>query len=193
MTTPLPRPASAADKESCPCLTYHVSPVCVVAIPGRRVSMSSSAVPIKTVNQPTGMCPRKNVVSIIIPLDRSPYRGLYYAVTDDDISEHLTGDVTMGSLLQFNGRIDRKRGVGLMFTSAECYECPQCGKSHEQLYRAWRKPCGMYGPWVVFRYNGAEHVPDLSVPIRIDQLPRDAQPMTIEECAAYWHSSSDAS
>lgn len=55
-----------------------------------------------------------------------------------------------------------------------------------KLYRIWRKPCGMFGCWVVFRYNGEEHVPDLSVPIGVYKLPRDAEPLTDDEAAAYW-------
>ena len=61
--------------------------------------------------------------------------------------------------------------------------------SVEQLYRVWRKPVGMFGCWVVFRYNGEEHVPDLSIPIATFKLPRDAKPLTREECAQYWFSS----
>jgi hypothetical protein len=57
-----------------------------------------------------------------------------------------------------------------------------------RIWTAWRKPCGMFGCWVVFRYNGEEHVPDLSVPIATFKLPRDAQPMPIAECIAYWKS-----
>jgi hypothetical protein len=55
-----------------------------------------------------------------------------------------------------------------------------------RLYRIYRRPVGMFGCWVVFRYNGREQVPDLSVPIRVLQLPRDATPLTDEEAAAYW-------
>lgn len=55
-----------------------------------------------------------------------------------------------------------------------------------KLYRIWRKPAGMFGCWVVFRYNGEEHVPDLSIPIGVDKLPRDAEPLTDEEAASYW-------
>src|SRR5271165_3911240 len=50
-----------------------------------------------------------------------------------------------------------------------------------KLYRCWRKPVGMWGNWVVFRYNGSEHVPDLSVPISTFKLPRGAEPLTDEE------------
>jgi hypothetical protein len=44
----------------------------------------------------------------------------------------------------------------------------------------------MCGCWVVFRYNGEEHVPDLSVPISVDTLPRDARPMSIEDTIKTW-------
>lgn len=55
-----------------------------------------------------------------------------------------------------------------------------------QLYRCWRKPVGMFGCWVVFRYNGTENVPDLSCPISTLQLPRDAKPLSVEEQQQYW-------
>lgn len=55
-----------------------------------------------------------------------------------------------------------------------------------KLYRIFRRPVGMWGCWVVFRYNGAEHVPDLSVPIGVEKLPRGAKPLTNEEAAQYW-------
>lgn len=111
----------------------------------------------------------------------------------------------MSSLLQFGGQIDRKRGVGLLFcrerkvdvpcgdftyqrtVDAETYTCAQCGKSHGVLYRAWRKPCGMLGCWVQFRYNGEIHVPDLSVPIGVQKLPRDAVRLSDAEASEYWH------
>lgn len=60
------------------------------------------------------------------------------------------------------------------------------GKVYARLYRVYRRPVGMFGCWVVFRYNGAEHVPDLSGPISILRLPRDARPLTDAECVAYW-------
>lgn len=55
-----------------------------------------------------------------------------------------------------------------------------------QLYRVWRKPCGMWGNWVVFRYNGGEHLPDLSVPIGVFKLPRGAVKLTEEEMIRSW-------
>ena len=102
----------------------------------------------------------------------------------------------MSSLLQFNGQID-KRGVQLEaylvrqddeFEPVEQVVCETCGKPHPKLYGFWRKPAGMMGPWVVFRYNGEEHVPDLSVPIRLTVLPRDARPFSAQENAKSWHS-----
>lgn len=65
--------------------------------------------------------------------------------------------------------------------------CKRCGQSHSQLYILWRKPRGMLGCWVVFRYNGEDHVPDLSCPHGVEKLPRDAQKLTAEENAAEWH------
>jgi hypothetical protein len=55
-----------------------------------------------------------------------------------------------------------------------------------KLYRIWRKPVGMFGPWVQFRWNGKLHAPDLSVPIAQINLPRDAEPLTDAEAARYW-------
>jgi hypothetical protein len=55
-----------------------------------------------------------------------------------------------------------------------------------RLYRVFRKPAGMFGCWVVFRWNGKEHVPDLSVPIGVEKLPRDATPLSDSEAANYW-------
>ena len=55
-----------------------------------------------------------------------------------------------------------------------------------RLYRVYRRPAGIWGAWIVFRYNGGTHVPDLSVPIAVHTLPRDASPLTNAEAAAYW-------
>lgn len=57
-----------------------------------------------------------------------------------------------------------------------------------QLYRVWRKPVGTLGCWVVFRYLGKEHVPDLSVPIASFKLPKGAEKLTKEEMKEYWFS-----
>jgi hypothetical protein len=116
------------------------------------------------------------------------------------------------SYLQFGGPITRQRGFGLTFylvnpvsriigqradgstygyetdEDAECEVCAECGKTHPVLYRAWRKPAGQWGAWTVFRYNGDEHVPDLSVPIRVSTLPRGAVRLSADEAARYWHS-----
>ena len=109
----------------------------------------------------------------------------------------------MSSLMQFRGQCDRKRGVGLQFVKirkepwvsgltrdvdVEKYDCKTCGQQHAKIHVAYRKPRGMFGCWVVFCYNGEEHVPDLSVPISIEKLPRDAKPLSDEECSKYWHS-----
>lgn len=112
----------------------------------------------------------------------------------------------MSSLMQFRGHSDR-RGVGLQFVlikkehwfvgdlkgltrdvDVERVPCKTCGKDHARLHIAYRKPVGMFGCWVVFRYNGEKQVPDLSVPISIEKLPRDAKPVTDEENEKYWHS-----
>ncbi len=59
------------------------------------------------------------------------------------------------------------------------------------MARIWtfaRKPKGMFGCWVVFRYNGKDHVPDMSCPQGMFKLPRDARPMTIAETINTWKS-----
>lgn len=105
----------------------------------------------------------------------------------------------MSSLLRFNGRIDR-RGVGLLFMVADdtkteyneiysdTFTCPVCGEKHIRLYEAFRKPRGMWGHWVVFAYNGEEHVPDLSLPIDVERLPKGCRVLSDEECHKYWKS-----
>ena len=55
-----------------------------------------------------------------------------------------------------------------------------------KLYRIWRKPCGMFGPWVMFRINNVQCAPDLSVPTRVLRLPRGAEALTEEEAKKYW-------
>lgn len=60
------------------------------------------------------------------------------------------------------------------------------GRTAPRLYRIWRRPVGMFGCWVVFRYLGQEHVPDLSVPIAVFKLPRGAECLTMTEMENYW-------
>lgn len=55
-----------------------------------------------------------------------------------------------------------------------------------KLYAIYRRPIGMFGCWVVFRWNNAERVPDLSVPIHVAKLPRDAKPLSDSESTSYW-------
>ena len=103
----------------------------------------------------------------------------------------------MSSLLQFRGDVSA-RGVGLQFVLREKdaawnappleeVPCPICDRVHERIHVAYRKPCGMFGPWVVFRYNGEKHVPDLSIPISVDRLPAGAEPLSDEENSKAWH------
>lgn len=116
----------------------------------------------------------------------------------------------MSSLLQFNGDTST-RGVSLEFyqttpnmedvaghgplfanmptsgVPVELVPCNICGKAHERLYVAWRKPAGMFGCWVQFRINGKVEVPDLSVPIATFRLPRDAKPLSDTENSRRWH------
>lgn len=62
------------------------------------------------------------------------------------------------------------------------------GKFLPRIWTAPRKPRGMFGCWVVFQYNGKEHVPDLSCPISTFKLPRDAKPLDNEACIKAWQS-----
>ena len=117
----------------------------------------------------------------------------------------------MSSLLQFNGNTSKKgaqlqaylvkkewaisryalaydRSITITsfrysYKDVEPEHCPTCGQDHAKLYGFWRKPLGMWGHWVVFRYNGEKHVPDLSIPLSLEKLPRDAKPISLE----YWH------
>jgi hypothetical protein len=101
----------------------------------------------------------------------------------------------MSSLLQFSGEISRK-GVrlevyltkpGFYVEPAELIPCSLCNTTHPRLFTFYRKPAGQWGHWVVFRYNNAKHVPDLSCPIGLSKLPRDAKPVTDLENAQMWH------
>jgi hypothetical protein len=102
----------------------------------------------------------------------------------------------MSSLLQFGGKITRE-GVGLLFylssdprsgVEDEAYLCPRDGRRHAVLYEVFRKPVGMMGHWVVFRWGGEEHVPDLSIPIPVTKIPRPARRLSDQEATTYWHS-----
>lgn len=64
---------------------------------------------------------------------------------------------------------------------------PATGRTLPRLAIATRRPCGMFGCWVVFRYLGAEHVPDLSVPISVERLPRGARVCSNAETIALWN------
>ena len=102
------------------------------------------------------------------------------------------------NLLQSSFSTSRQKGVRLEFTLHEeglCYKpaleplvpCTVCGGAHEQLWVAWRKPAGSWGAWTVFRYLGEEHVPDLSVPIAVQSVPKDATKLGPQENAQAWH------
>jgi hypothetical protein len=107
----------------------------------------------------------------------------------------------MSSLMQFNGKIDKK-GVHLEFYLVEKKEttygwktvkemepviCSVCGKEHPRLYTVARKPKGMCGCWVVFRIDGDDVVPDLSVPMRLEKMPYGAKRLTDQESSELWH------
>lgn len=115
----------------------------------------------------------------------------------------------MSSLLQFHGETGR-RGVRLEFYLTEPHPdhpdlavlgytrdtCPclradrpdhRAGHTHPRIYVAWRKPVGMLGCWVQFRYNGGIYAPDLSLPIPVFKLPKGAKPIGDDETCRYWH------
>jgi len=72
-------------------------------------------------------------------------------------------------------------------TNTVCEVCH--GRPNQSvLYRAFRKPAGMFGPWVLFRYLGETHAPDLSVPIAVPEIPRGAVRLADSEIRAYWAS-----
>lgn len=56
------------------------------------------------------------------------------------------------------------------------------------LYKFYRRPRGLFGPWVVFQYNGEMEVPDLSIPIRFEKVPKGAVRLSDDEALAYWRS-----
>jgi hypothetical protein len=114
----------------------------------------------------------------------------------------------MSSLLQASGRMSRERGVEIFvyhvranerYNNAdgspsmigadpvETEEIPGCKYGPQPvLYRIWRKPCGMFGCWVLFRINGKECSLDHSVPTALLKLPRDAERLTTSEASEYW-------
>lgn len=110
----------------------------------------------------------------------------------------------MSSLLQHDGaRSADGRKVRLLFVlrrenprypgSAVCGDDAETfigpdGKTRPTIYFAYRRPVGMLGCWVQFRYCGDVHAPDLSVPISTFALPRDAVRMPDAEAFAYWTS-----
>ena len=102
----------------------------------------------------------------------------------------------MSSLLQFNGTVDRS-GVHIQcylsgdkgFLGAkETVTNPKTGRELPVLYTFARKPAGMLGCWVVFRYLGEEHVPNLSCPLGLDSLPRGAVRLSDSETLKAWSS-----
>ena len=119
----------------------------------------------------------------------------------------------MSSLLQFRGKIDKK-GVHIEVYKTipgvreiewkqdnpyhpsrivfganweETFVCSKCGGNHPILHTFARKPAGMFGCWVQFKYNGEIHVPDLSCPYGVDKLPKGSKRMTQEESEKAWH------
>lgn len=123
-------------------------------------------------------------------------------------SKLLTKETSMSSLLQFRGQ-SKAGKVGLEMYLTKEIERPELGLpgyrqtvdaeelvpctckygKHTQLYRVWRKPVGMFGCWVVFRYNGKEHAPDLSCPFGVEKLPRDAEKLSPQDNCVAWNRS----
>lgn len=104
----------------------------------------------------------------------------------------------MSSLLQFDGNIS-SRGVQLQFyrmqngksygsPSLDMFSCHKCGGEHELIGLAWRKPAGMFGPWVRFRYLGSTHAPDISGPIAVPAWPIGTVVQSPTESMRIWHS-----
>ena len=104
----------------------------------------------------------------------------------------------MSSLLQFSGEIRKnpktRRGeVGLEFIRRDIdrpfkemdldpkVPCTICNEEHPQIGVAYRSPVGMMGHWVIFRYLGEEHAPDLSVPIDVLEWPKGTTILDPEE------------
>jgi hypothetical protein len=128
----------------------------------------------------------------------------YFCRRSGELADYPAKEHTMSALLQFKGKTSREKGVGLMFylvdevtpyegatwkkkVTREEVDCTICNKQHPQLYRAWRKPAGRFGCWIVFRYLGDEHVPDLSVPICVQKVPYGGKALSQEENSEYWH------
>jgi hypothetical protein len=61
-----------------------------------------------------------------------------------------------------------------------------CKGDTPRLYRIWRKPVGMCGCWVGFKLGSKISYPDLSVPIGLEKLPKDAKALSDEESRRYW-------
>ncbi len=109
----------------------------------------------------------------------------------------------MNSLLQFRGDVQRGK-VGLQFVlvrpsvpeddtpysmvDVETFICCKCGQEHSRIAVAYRRPVGMLGCWVVFRYLGKENVPNLSIPISVLTYPRGSRVLSNDESAKLWHS-----
>lgn len=107
----------------------------------------------------------------------------------------------MSSLMQHDGeyagnrvvlkacRVTHENKYGLADAWEQYREtCPVCGKCHAVIYTFARRPVGMWGCWAEFRINGEVQVPDLSIPMDLVRLPRDAEPMTFDRAVKYWHS-----
>ncbi len=108
----------------------------------------------------------------------------------------------MSSLMQFRGDIKNGK-VGLQFqlvrssvpgdnalysmVDADPYRCKQCNCDHARIAVAYRRPAGMLGCWVIFRYLGKKNVPDLSIPISVEKYPLGACILSDEESSKIWH------
>lgn len=102
------------------------------------------------------------------------------------------------SMMQFEGRIrGGKVGLICMLDSGKPYGERDEGNPHNAkemiegthlpvLYEFFRRPAGQWGAWTVFRYLGSEHAPDMSVPLTLKELPRDAVRVPDQAALRYW-------
>jgi len=70
--------------------------------------------------------------------------------------------------------------------------CPSCGRQHDALWTIHRVPVAPFGHFTVYRVNGSEHVPDMSTPMALERLPRDARRISAEDAARLWHDDNES-
>lgn len=97
---------------------------------------------------------------------------------------------TRGARIYLSHRIQETKQLEngeWQWEKCEEMECPRCGKMHDSLWTIRRVLVDTMGHFPVFRINGEEHVPDMSLPHHVDRLPRDAKKIESEEFARLWH------